>query len=136
MLEMNDLGPAASACLGRTRSAVLNILVAVGVGIAASGLLLRWRDRGALFRAPDGIRQAMLGALLALVVASYLGRRILGRRSTLRDPARRAARFYRAHVVSAALGALAVPLGLVYGWMVRPRLDGVAPFWVAALALG
>jgi hypothetical protein len=24
----------------------------------------------------------------------------------------------------------------VYGWIVRPRLDAVAPFWVAALALG
>jgi hypothetical protein len=39
-------------------------------------------------------------------------------------------------VAAAAVGALAVPLGLVYGWTVRPRLDAVAPFWVAALALG
>jgi hypothetical protein len=133
---MSSLEAAALACLERTRSAVLNILVLDGVGIAVSGLLLRWRDRGALFRAPDGARQAMLGGLLALVVASFLCRRILARRSALRDPARRARRFFRGHVVSAALGALAVPLGFVYGWTVRPRLDAVAPFWVAALALG
>jgi hypothetical protein len=133
---MSDLEPAARACLERTRSAVLNILMADGLGIAAGGILLRWRDRGALFRAPDWMRRAMLGGLLAVVVASYLTRRILGRRSALRDPDHRAERFFRAHVIAAAVGALAVPLGLVYGWMVRPQLDEVAPFWVAALALG
>jgi hypothetical protein len=133
---MNALEQAALACLERTRSAVLNILVADGIGIAASGLLLRWRDRGALFRAPDVARQAMLGGLFAVVVASYLCRRFLARRSVLRDPAGRARHFFRAHVASAALGALAIPLGLAYGWTVSPRLDAVAPFWVAALALG
>ena len=29
-----------------------------------------------------------------------------------------------------------MPLGLAYGWLVRPRLDAVGPFWVAALTLG
>jgi hypothetical protein len=133
---MNDREPAALACLERARSAVLNILVVDGIGIAASGLLLRWRDRGALFRASDGARRAMLGGLLALALASYLTRRVMTRRSALRDPAHRAARFFRAHVASAALGGLAVPLGLAYGWTVQPRLDAVAPFWVAAIALG
>ena len=133
---MSDLDPASQACLERTRSAVLNVLIAVGLGIAVSGVVLRYRDHSALFRAPDSLRRGMLGGLLALVVASYLGRRILGRRSALRDPAGRASRFFRAHVIAASVGALAIPLGLAYGWMVRPRLDGVAPFWVAALALG
>jgi len=133
---MTSLAPADQTCLERTRSAVVNVLVADAVGIAATGLVLRWRDRGALFRVQDGVRQGMLGLLFALVVASYLCRRILARRSSLRDPARRCARFYRAHVLAAAVGALAVPLGFVYGWTVRPRLDGVGPFWVAALALG
>jgi hypothetical protein len=133
---MSDPRSAERACLERTRSAVLNILMADGIGLAVSGVLLRWRDRGALFRASDATRRTLLGALFALVVASYLTRRIVGRRSSLRDPGPRARRFFRAHVVAAAIGALAIPLGFTYGWMVRPRLDGVAPFWVAALALG
>jgi hypothetical protein len=133
---MSDLEPPAVACLAKTRSAVLNILVAVGAGIAVSGLVLRWRDRHALHRAPDLARQGMLGALLVLVVASYLIRRIAARRSALRAPEGRCRRFYWAHVLAALMGAVAIPLGLAYGWTVRPRLDAVAPFWVAALALG
>ena len=133
---MSDRESTDLACLERTRSAVLNVMVASGVGIAVSGFLLRWRDHDALFRASDAARRAMLGGLLALVVASHLSRRVLARRSALRDPDRRAARFFRAHTIAAMLGALAVPLGLVYGWTVRPQLDAVAPFWVAALALG
>jgi hypothetical protein len=133
---MSQRQPAVLACLERTRSVVLNILVAVGCGIGASGLLLRWRDHTALLRASDVTRQALLSGLLVLVVASLLCLRIGASRRALRDPARRTARFFRAHVLAAALGGLAIPLGLVYGWIVRPRLDGVAPFWVAALALG
>jgi hypothetical protein len=133
---MTSLAPADQKCLERTRSAVVNVLVAVAAGIAVTGVLLRWRDRGALFRAQDGPRQGMLGFLLVLVVASYGSRRILARRSVLRDPAHRCARLLRAHVLAAIVGALAIPLGFVYGWTVRPRLDAVAPFWVAALALG
>jgi hypothetical protein len=133
---MTPLAPADLKCLDRTRSAVVNVLVAVSAGIAATGLLLRWRDRGALFRAQGLARQVMLGALFVLVVASFLCRRILARRSSLRDPSSRCARFLRAHVLAASVGALAIPLGLVYGWTVRPRFDAVAPFWVAALALG
>ncbi len=71
-----------------------------------------------------------------LVVIGYLVRRIGTRRSALRDPASRASRFYRAHVAAAVMGSLAVPLGLVHGWAVRPQLEAVAPYWVAALALG
>jgi hypothetical protein len=135
-MNTGDREPESLAILERTRSAVLNVLVAVGVGIAASGLILRWRDRFALFRATDRVRQAMLAALLVLVVVSYLCRRVLGRRSLLRLPEHRAERFYQSHWVSAAVGALAIPLGLVYGWTVQPRMEAVAPFWVAALALG
>jgi hypothetical protein len=39
-------------------------------------------------------------------------------------------------VLAASLAALAVPLGLLSGWIDRPRLDVVGPFWVVALALG
>lgn len=133
---MSELEPAALRCLERTRSAVLNILIGVGAGIAMSGLVLRWRDRGAIWRAPEELRQALLTALFVLVVASYLTRRVGASRPRLHDPHRRAARFYRAHLMSALLGSLAIVLGLCYGWWVRPRLDAVSPFWVAALALG
>jgi hypothetical protein len=128
--------PAEAACLERTRSAVLNVLVAVGVGIAASGLLLRWRARAMPPEAPDLVRQGLMIGLLAVTVASYVLRRVLAGRPALRDPAGRCAKFYRGHVIAAAVGGLAIPLGLLYGWLVRPRLDAVAPFWVAALALG
>ena len=74
---------------------------------------------------------------MALVVASYLVAPDRASRSALARPsdagpavlpgARRSRR---------SSAALAVPLGLAYGWFVRPRLDAVGPFWVAALALG
>jgi hypothetical protein len=133
---MSPLEPPAERCLARTRSAVMNILVAVGIGIAVSGLLLRGHAREAVPRAPESVRRALLAGLLAVTVLGYTVRRVLGGRSALADPALRAVRFYWAHVLSAALGALAIPLGLAYGWLIRPRLDAVAPFWVAALALG
>lgn len=127
---------AADGCLGRTRAAVLNVLVAAGMGIAVSGVLLRWHDRRALFRAHESVGKGLMAALFGLAVASYTVRRLASGRGALRDPSRRGSRFYRGHVLAAALAALAVPLGLAYGWLVRPRLDAVAPFWVAALALG
>jgi len=126
----------AADCLDRTRSAVLNVLVVTGTGIAFSGWLLRWRDRWAVFRSPDSVGQGMLLGLIGLAVASHLARRLLSGRGALRDPARRGLRFYRGHVLAAALAALAVPLGLTYGWLVRPQLNAVGPFWVVALALG
>lgn len=126
----------AAVCLERTRGAVVNVLMATGTGIAVSGWLLRWHDRLAVFRAPDSVGRGLMAALVALALASYTVRRVRGGRESLRDPASRESRFYRGHVQAAALAALAVPLGLAYGWLVRPRLDAVAPFWVAALALG
>jgi hypothetical protein len=133
---MTALEPPAAACLERARSAVLNILVADGTGIAFSGFLLRRPDLGALLRAPEIVRQALLGSLMALAVISYALRRVWASRSALSDPARRAKRFHRGHVVAAAVGSLAVPLGLVYGLLIEPELSGVGPFWVVALALG
>ena len=123
----------AADCLDRTRSAVLNVLIVAGMGIAASGWLLRWRDRWALSRLPNSVGQGMLAGLLVLAVSSYVVRRAVSGRSALRD---KASRFYLGHVVAAVLASLAVPLGLAYGWFVRPRLDVVGPFWVVALTLG
>jgi hypothetical protein len=130
------LDPPSAACLERTRSAVLNVLVVVGLGIAACGLLLRWRDRWAVVQGPEWLRRGLLGALLAVVVVSYATRRRLAGREVLRDPATRYARFHRGHLLAAVAAALAIPLGLAYGWFIRPRIDAVAPFWIAALALG
>jgi hypothetical protein len=135
----DPLEPAAQECLQRTRSAVLNVLVAVGIGIAASGFFLAGRERGALDPTSDLARLLVRADrldLLALIVVGYVARRIGTRRSALSDPAQRASRFSRAHVVAAMLGALAVPLGLLHGWAIRPQLEAVAPYWVAALALG
>jgi uncharacterized membrane protein YedE/YeeE len=125
-----------AACLERTRAAVLNVMLLVGAGILGSGLILRRRDRGALLWSERPAARAFHLALFGLVAASILIRRIMASRSALRDSGLRAVRYFRAHVLSAAAGALAIPLGFAYGWAVRPRLDGVAPFWVAAIALG
>jgi hypothetical protein len=124
------------ACLERTRSAVTNVLVAAGVAIAVSGLLLRWRGGWATPSASETLRQSLLIALVIVVVVSYAARRVLAGWEALREPSTRAKRFFLGHVVAAAVAALTVPLGLAFGWFVRPTLDAVAPFWVAALALG
>lgn len=123
------------ALLERTRSAVMNVLVVVGLGIGLSGFLLGRRERGAWLLPPPESERVAYGSLLILGFASLFTRRVLGSRAGLREPTTRAARFYRGHVLGAAIAAVAIPLGFAYGWFVRPRLDGVWPFWVVALAL-
>ena len=130
------LDPASAACLERTRSAVLNVLVVVGIGIAASGLLLRWRDGWAVQRGPESHRRTLLGCLVFLVVLSYAMRRWLAGRAALRDPKTRLTRFYIGHLKAALVAAAVLPLGLIDGWFIDPRLGAVAPYWIAALALG
>ena len=131
-----EVDPAAEACLRRTRSAVLNVLIVVGAGIAASGLILGRRDRGALLWPDRKIERGVYLALMGVFLFSLIVRRSIAARSALRDPAGRASRFYRGHVLSAWVGALAIPIGFGYGWAVRPRIDVLGPFWVAGLALG
>jgi hypothetical protein len=123
-------------CLERTRAGVLNVLIASAAGIATSSFLLRWRDGWAPFNASVTQRRALMAALFVLTIVSYATRRVLIYQLRFGDPVSRPSRFFRAHVLAASLGTLAVPLGLAYGWLVRPRLDAVAPFWVVALALG
>ncbi|MEO6809405.1 MAG: hypothetical protein ABI353_09885 [Isosphaeraceae bacterium] len=132
---MNPPDPMAVG-LDRTRSAVLNILIVVGLGIAVSGWVLRPRVPGAAHWSVVTARRVALSGLLALVVASYAIRRIGSSREALRDPETRLARFHRAHLLGASIAALAVPLGFAYGYTVDPSLPAVAPFWVAALTLG
>jgi hypothetical protein len=124
------------ACFERTRSAVLNVLVAVGVMIAVSGAVLRtWP----LELPPVGSQAAYRQLTILLVVlgaASYAARHILDRQTARAQPSRRIALFFWAHVLPAVLAALGVPLGLYCGWFVDPRLGAVSPFWVMPLALG
>jgi hypothetical protein len=133
----HDLESPGAACLDRTRSAVLNVLVAVGAGIAASGWALGHHEPDAVL--PWGTvktARASMAALVVLVALSYAILRVGSGREALKDPTRRASRFFRARVLAAIVGALAVPLGFAHGWLVDARLEAVVPFWVAALGLG
>src|SRR5262245_22854620 len=135
--RISELDPASLACLSRTRSAVLNVLVAIGIMIAVSGGVLRLRAAGEMAARPSAlVHRLFMTALVVLGVASYLSRRVMGRRPALADPSRRERQFFRSHVVPALLAAAAAPLGLACGWLVAPQLDVVIPFWVVPLALG
>ena len=132
-----DLESASFACLDRTRSAVLNVLVVVGGGIAASGWALGRHEPDAVL--PWGTvatNRASMASLVVVVALSYAILRVGSGRESLRDPRRRASRFFRERVLAAVVGALAVPLGFAHGWLVDSRLNALAPFWVAALGLG
>jgi hypothetical protein len=122
--------------LERTRSAVLNVLVGVGAAIALGGWLLRGRAEAGRPVPPRGLHEVLMIALVALAASSYALRRLLARRAARLDPGRREPAFFRAHVLPAAIAALAAPLGIAYGWWVAPRLEAVIPFWVVPLALG
>jgi len=129
--------PGTIACLERTRSAVLNVLVAVGSGIAASGLILgRHEAGGPLPWDAARTQRAAFAALIGLIAFAYMILRVGSGRDALRDPIERASRFTRSRVAAALIAALAVPLGFAYGWFADPRLEALAPFWVAALGLG
>jgi len=126
----------ASICLERTRSTVLNVLVVVGAGISLSGWTLGRLDRGALLWDPVAAWRVAVAVLVSLFLASRLLLRVWAGRAALHDPSFRASRFARAHVASAIVGGLAVPLGFAYGWAIQPKIEAVSPFWVVALASG
>lgn len=115
------------ALLVRTQGAVLNVLLASSVGIGASGVWMRLHDAPGAFATSPKVRQILLGGLLVVFVGSYVGRRL-----ATGTPAW----FFRGRVIAAVLAALAVPLGLAHGLLVRPDLREIAPFWVTALVLG
>ncbi len=130
------LDPAALDCLKKTRSGVLNVLVFVGVVVALSGALLRRRAENLPAPVPERLNQALYLGLIAIFAVSTVSRRVLGLRERLRDPHLRGPRFYWGHIIPAAIGALAAPLGLLHGWLVSPRIESILPFWLAALVLG
>ena len=128
--------PSALSCVERTRSAVLNVMVVEGAAIALSGWVLGRLEQGALPVDRTQAWRVSIAGLFAILLSSRIVLRMAAGRSALRDPARRARRFFQAHVASASLGALAVPLGFAYGWGVEPSLQAIAPFWVVALGVG
>src|SRR4029453_9120757 len=100
------------ACLVRTRSAVLNVLIGVGLTIALGGWLLRGRAEVHQPPPPGGVSEALMSGLLALVLSSCVLRYVLARRAPYVAPERRASAFFWAHVLPAAVIALAAPPGL------------------------
>jgi hypothetical protein len=124
------------ACLHRTRSAVLNVLVGVGLTIAIGGWILRGRAEAGQPPKPQRLHHALMGGLFVLAITSYLVRFPSRRRAGAADAGRRQAVFYWSHVLSAAIAALAAPMGIVYGWWIDARLAGVIPFWVVPLSMG
>jgi hypothetical protein len=128
--------PWRDAALRRTRGAVLNVLVAVGLMIALSGWLIRRRAEAGIVDPSRGLHDGLLAGLFGAGIASYLLRRRRLRYSSQMPMDRRIRWFYWTHVGAAAIAAIGVPLGLAYGWWVDPRLEAVIPFWVVPLALG
>ncbi len=131
-----SLDPASLDCLKKTRSGVLNVLVGVGAVVALSGALLRRGANDVVVPVPVLLNQVLFLCLIVIFVVSTVTRRVLGRRARLRDPHLRGSRFFWGHVIPAAIGALAAPLGLLYGWLVSRRIEAILPFWLAALVLG
>ena len=123
-------------CVDRTRSAVLNVMVLDGAGIAVSGWVLGRLDVGALLLNTDLFWRLSMGALFSILLFSRVMLRVGTGRSALKDPTKRGRRFRRAHVLSALIGGLAVPIGFGHGWAVEPSLQAVAPFWIVAIGVG
>lgn len=130
------LGPEALICLERTRARVVNVLILTGLTIMVSGLILGRLGLRVVVADVEGWRRLLYAALIGVVAASHLTRRIMGSRERLREPETRGERFGRTRLTSALIGWLAAPLGLIYGLTVDPRLETVALFWAAAIVLG
>jgi hypothetical protein len=131
-----DSGQRRSACLERTRSHVLNVLVVVGLSIAVSGWLLRQRALAWQPRPAKTLSDSLYAVLIALAAASYVSKRVLTTRAARAGPERVQQLFYWAHVGPALIASLAVPVGFAYGYLVRPGLDAVVPFWAVPFVLG
>jgi hypothetical protein len=122
--------------LAHTRTAVLNVLIAVGLVIAISGGLLRFRAGSEAATFSRRFHQELMACLVLVAVTSYAARRILTQRLWRGKAPASESLFYWSHVLPAAIAALAAPLGLAYGWFIDPTVKSVIPFWVVALALG
>jgi hypothetical protein len=131
-----ESGQGSIARLDRTRAHVLNVLVVIGLSIAVSGWLLRQRALAWQPRPARTMSDALYGALIALAATSYVSRRMLASRTARAAPEHFESFFYWAHVGPVLIASLAVPLGFAYGWLVRPELDAIIPFWAVPFVLG
>lgn len=137
-LEATDdaIDPESARCLAQTRARVVNVLILTGLTIMATGLILGRLGLRVIVADVEGWRRLLYGGLIGVVAASHLMRRAMGSRDRLRAPETRGERFARTRFVSALIGWLAAPLGLIYGLTIDPRLETVALFWAAAMVLG
>lgn len=128
--------PSSLRCFERTRSTVMTILLIDGLLIAISGLLLRNREPGiSLWLAEDAYRRFHLALLILMFVGSFI--RLVGMTRLVMNLTRNGfGWFFWSHTGSALIGTLAIPIGFVYGWAVRPMLSTIGPFWAVALVLG
>jgi hypothetical protein len=120
----------------KARSWVLNVLMLDGLSILATALILRRWAPIAVDADLDFLRKLFLGALFVCFVIARLALRVPTIRVGPADPTALGRAYVRSRVLTAAIGWLALPLGLGYGLTVDPSLAGVAPFWVAAMLLG
>lgn len=107
-------------------------MLAAAVGIAVSGVILRFRDDPAFAFSRGRTRQLAQLLLFVLAMTSVWLRvriPIRGEESS----SSKANRFVAIRTASAISAALAVPLGLAYSWAVEPDLAAVAPFWAVAI---
>lgn len=118
----------------RTRDAVLNAIVGVAVVIALSGIVLARKPVPIPSRETREFARETYAALVGIVLLGYAYRRTYGSATTLREPGG-LARFRKARLVAIGFATAAAGLGFAHGFYVRPTLNGVAPFWIAALAL-
>jgi hypothetical protein len=114
----------------------LNVLIAVGLIIAVSGGLLRFRTADARLLVPGYLQKALMVGLLVIGVTSYSTRRMLYERMRRAQAAPSESVFYWSHLIPAIIASLAGPLGFVYGWWIDSSVQSVIPFWVVAFALG
>lgn len=128
--------PAPSHRLSDARSWVLNVLIVDGLSILATALILRRWAPIEVDAAPDLLRKLYLGGLFVCFVVARVALRAPTIRAGTADPAALGRAYVRSRASTAAIGWLALPLGLAYGLTVDPSLAGVAPFWVAAMLLG
>ena len=133
--DSGGLDPASEDCLGRTRSAVLNVLVAVGLTIAVSGGLLRGHQPETPWRAAHSVHQTLTVAWVILGAASYFASIPLAAEHSGRSRPAASAVPPSSFDPGGHRGA-DHPLGLVEGWIVDPRLPALIPFWVMPLTLG
>ena len=115
---------------------MLNVLVGVGVVVALSGALLRRRANDVVLPAPGPSEPGHVSLPVRDLRGQHDRRRVARPAgSAARSPPARAALLLGTRH-SRGDRRPGGALGLLYGWLVSPRLEAILPFWLAALVLG